>query len=70
MQALTDSVGLIERAVTRLRKALTSFRLPAMCLPVRTLRVLDPHFDPLCEPRVGVPELWAATGKRGRKALA
>jgi hypothetical protein len=55
------------RGITRLlREALTSSCLSTMCLPVRTLGVLDPHFDPLREPRVAVPELWAAAGKRGQ----
>jgi hypothetical protein len=53
-----------------LGKALSRFGFTAMCLAMRTLGVHDPHFDPLGEPRVAVPELWSTARERRREALS
>jgi hypothetical protein len=41
-----------------------------MCLAMRTLGVLDPHFNALREARVAVPELWSTARERRREALS
>jgi hypothetical protein len=52
------------------RKALSRFGFAAMRLAVRTLGLLDPHFDPLRQARVGVPELWSTARERRHEALS
>jgi hypothetical protein len=41
-----------------------------MCLAMCTLGVLDPHFDPLGEAWVAVPELWSTARERRSQALS
>lgn len=50
--------------------ALSGLRFPAMSLAMCTLGVLDPHFDPLGEAWVVVPELRSTARERGIKVLS
>ena len=53
-----------------LGKALSRFGFAAVRLAVRTLGVLDPHFNALGEARVAAPKLWSTARERRREALS
>ena len=46
------------------------FQVAAVRLSVGALGVLDPHLDPLGQPRVRLPEFWSTAIECRRESLA